>query len=304
MKNIHYRVEVKSEGSRFIVLFNGHKIKMVAEGEPCRVDRPVNPYVLSGENNLEITVYPWSDEKLLSNESSFVTAALVAYDSEGRLGKGGKVVAELRCDHGVISGTKFSSEVEPGIYKLVDDDQSDLGSMQFVLGSLSQKMDFPVDGAVEISRDVGLSTSFSPWGYITSDTIPQVDDMSDAEFFDEFLPSIFKAYEKIHGALKRKDIDSIMPLFQERNSEMDIAFYHEPGTYEKKLRDSFQSEIDSGMILADIDIGYVQGKVSENGKLAKLDDPYLIYFHNEEKTIFNGYDIWFRRKGDRWIVSR
>ncbi|CAA0123088.1 Uncharacterised protein [BD1-7 clade bacterium] len=304
MKEIHYRVEVDAAGAKFIVLLNGYEVKLVSDGELCRVDRPVNPYIVNGQNRLELTVVPFSDESFFERQSSYVTAALVAYDPDGKLGEHGKVVSKLRYDYAVISGSAEISLEREGVFGYSSDENSEFSSIEFSREPLNLRKNYPVEGAVEISMDIGLETNFLPWKYLKSDTIPLVEDMTDEEFYDEFIPSIFRAYSSLHNALKQQDIDSIMPLFAERNAEMDSAFYCTPGTYEKQLRESFQRQFDKGMILADIDAGYVEGFVSENGKLAKLDDPYLIYFHDEEKSIFTGYDIWFRREDDKWIISR
>src|SRR5690625_7348733 len=52
--------------------------------------------------------------------------------------------------------------------------------------------------------------------------------------------ALYVEYKHIESALKRGDIDSVLPLFSERSSEIDTAFYLEPGTTQQTLRRSME----------------------------------------------------------------
>ncbi|CAA0104190.1 Uncharacterised protein [BD1-7 clade bacterium] len=310
MKNVFMRLRVQSEGVRFRAIVNGNEIERAPKGEECRSERPVNPYLVSGKNTMEIDFYPWSKakSKLFKNEDAYVCVDLIAYDEGGLLGPDGCVVSSLRYGQSVVAGgLNIAGSKASGVYTFsdIEGNNSDaFDGAKYELGDVYINDGLPISNAGNIYRDVSFATEFPAWKYLSSETMPQIADMSDDEYYQVLIPSLFKEYQKIHDALGVKDLDSIMPLFNERNSEMDSAFYHEAGTYEGKLRASLESQFDTGMILADIDQKYVEAIVSDNGKLAKLDEPYLIYFHDEEKSIFTGYDIWFRREDDKWIISR
>ena len=57
------------------------------------------------------------------------------------------------------------------------------------------------------------------------------------------MAPLFAEYRKVHDALAKKDIDAILPMFEERNRETDMAFYMEPGTTAKRMRESLMSTL-------------------------------------------------------------
>ena len=132
--------------------------------------------------------------------------------------------------------------------------------------------------------------------------MPQTEDFTDEHWNETLVPSLFTEYQKIHQLLAKKELDTLLPLFAERNREMDIAYYHEAGYYEKTLRESFEEKFENGKILDPIDEDQGQAHVSTMGTLLRRHN--LIVFKNKEETLFNHYDIWFRKEGDQWIISR
>ena len=93
-----------------------------------------------------------------------------------------------------------------------------------------------------------------------------------------------------------------MPLFKERNDEMDLAYYYEPGSYDSMLREAFQESFDDDMVLYDIDIRSTSTVVSPSKNLLQLGS--VIGFHNDDDELYSYYDMVFRKNGDDWVISR
>jgi len=202
-----------------------------------------------------------------------------------------------------IDGTGFEGSSHEGTYKFTDEMILNKNGNYIIYNPLIEEIE-NFKGAVLVTQKINIQTPFPEWAFFRDNSIPQLGTLPNDEFKNKFIPSIFEKYKLIHDALELKDIDSIMPLFKERNMELDTAFYYEKGTYEKMLRASLQEEIDNNMLLTEIDVDHAQPYISLHGNLIKMGNSALIKFHDKEETIFNGYDIFFRKEGDDWIISR
>ena len=113
---------------------------------------------------------------------------------------------------------------------------------------------------------------------------------------------------KVYNALKSKNIDSVIPLFGERNKELDAAFYYEPGTMEGKLRKSLiDAATDSDAELVEIAPEYLFFYIYDNGKLTSLmregGKPAIV--QNFIKAVGSrSYDLIFRYQNGNWILTR
>jgi len=301
---IHYRLEIKTEGIRYDAMVNGITIQDDPDGRPLTVEIPVGQFLRTGQNTLDLRLYPWDEtETINSREDSYISLILKMH-REDREDLGGIIISELKYTAtDAINGTGFESSTPEGQYKFTDrlilDKEGD-----YKISSVSiEELDF-FEGAKGVTQEIHMQTPFPEWAFFRGSSIPQLEEISDEIYQNEFKPPLFEKYELIHRALQRKDIDSIMPLFEERNKELEIAFYYEKGTYEKMLRAAFQEEFDDNMLLTEIDIDHAQPHVSAYGNIVKMGNSALIKFYDKEETIFNGYDIFFRKEGDDWIISR
>jgi len=291
---IHYRLEIKTEGIRYDAMVNGITIQDDPDGLPLTVEIPVGQFLRTGKNTIDINLYPWDETETINfREDSYISLTLKMY-REDREDLGGIIISQLKYTaKDAIKGTGFESSTPEGQYKFTDklvlDNEGD-----YKISSMDIKNLNFFEGAIEATHKIYMQTPFPEWNFFKSDKIKQLDDMTDDEFENKFVPSLFEKYKYIHEALQHKDIDSIMPLFEERNRELEIAFYYEKGTYEKMLRESLQEELDNNMLLKKIDSEHAQPYVSLYGDLVKIG----------EETIFNGYDIFFRKEGNDWMISR
>ena len=102
------------------------------------------------------------------------------------------------------------------------------------------------------------------------------------------------------------DLDDVMPLFEERNNELDKAFYYSSGVMEAKLKDSFEVDFPQLNMLEieGQDVGY---ESERNLKLASLlrdnRGPAMVgNFKDSQGSI--GFPIMFRKQNGKWIITR
>ena len=167
--------------------------------------------------------------------------------------------------------------------------------------------------AAVVSRVVTLPELALPkWAFFGSDDLTdvsgvdvggRVDDETRARLQEELLP----IYLKIWNAFKAKKPQDIVPLFEERSSETDAAFFYAPNTTGTKLAKRFSEAVaDRERKLWPITEDNVMLDIHDNNKLARL-------VQNNRKPLlsfdFKGggaeyFDVVFRKSGDQWVITR
>ncbi len=300
-----YKAYFKAEGVVFGVVVNGVEVYFGSNAAPVTLEIPINQYVRNGKNKLELQLHTYEQNNQLSiSESAFIELEYRLYpkSSSG--------------DYVVLNQLKYSAQAEKsndpfagsskeGHYALKNDELVPSGSGEIVVSSLNHVVDKNEYDANYISHDVHMPAPFPEWAFLNGDAIP---DPKQFKTMDELVPGLigapFKELEIIHASLSKQDIDSIMPMFKERNDEMDTAYYYKPGTYEGLLREALQGEFDNGLILDELDINIAKPMVSPGKNIIQLGADPLILFHTKSESVFNKYDIYFRKEGDKWIITR
>lgn len=298
-----YKVYFKTEGVVFGVVVNGFEVYFNNTGKSKSVEIPINQFVKSGENKLELQLHTWEENNKLSlDDSAYI-------DLEYRLYTGLKDYVVLNklsySEKDAKQGAPFINSSKKSQYTLQDNLLIIDKSGNYVISELNHSVDKKNYDANYIYHIVTMPTPFPEWHFLTSDTIPNPQQFKTIETMTKGLVGApFTVLEKIHKGLADKDIESIMPLFKERNDEMDKAFYYTSGTYEKMLREAFEEEFSKGMILLDLDINIAKPMVSPGFKVVQLGSGPLIVFKNKSESVFSKYDIYFRKDGDEWIITR
>ncbi len=298
-----YKAYIKTEGLKYRVVVNGVDIKNDKSRHPLTVEIPVNQFVKTGENKLELQIFP------LTKEGDLYISDSASMDMEFRLYTGLEeyvILSELHYSAKNAEAEKpFDGSSTEGRYALVDNTLSEDASGEYSVSPLAIEVQENKYNKTYMRQNVTMPTPFPEWKFLTSDPIPDPAQFKTREqMIGGLVGKPYAILETIHTALSKKDIDSIMPLFKERNDEMDKAFYYKPGTYEKLLRDAFQEEFSKDMILMDMDIDYAKPMVSPGNNIIQLGSSPMIEFKNKEESVFSSYDIFFRKDGDQWIITR
>jgi len=298
-----YKVYFKAEGMVFTTIVNGFNVYTMSKAAPITLEIPVNQFVKSGDNKLELLIHTRGDDNALSlTNSAYIDLEYRLYTSLDDYVILNKLSYSSRNEK---QDQPFKNSSNKGRYsikdhKLVADNAGDYGVSEFQI--TVDKEDYDNNHLYHI---VTMPTPFPEWKFLTGDTIPDPRQFKTVEQMTNGLVGApFNELKKVHAGLSNKDIDSIMPLFKERNDEMDKAFYYKPGTYEKMLREAFEENYKKDRILQDLDINIARPKVSSGKTIVQLGADPLILFHNESKSVFISYDIYFRKDGDKWIITR
>ncbi len=299
-----FKVFIKTLGIKYRVVVNGVAIKTDATLRPVKVEIPINQFVRSGDNSVELKLFPLSKKgNLASNEHAYAELEFRLYTDLNEHVVLSKIqFSELNLRNG--DAVKGSTEAQQFFIKnkqLIIDKSGD-----YRRSALAYTVYKDQYNKTLITQTVTMQTPFAEWAFLSSDAIVDHRQFKTVEAMVEGLVGEpFKLLEKIHAALSKKDIDNLMPLFKERNEEMDKAYYYQPGTYESFLKEQFVNDLaDEGMVLEDLELQYAKPVISPGRQLMELGSSPLIYFAKKEAALYNYYGIVFRQQGKDWIITR
>lgn len=292
------------------IQLNGQKITTV-DGPSTRI--PVNHFMHDGDNQLAIVNWPDDEEKNTYHNDSIVQITLTVEDFADPKIKP-KEIASLSFSGKSYNASKNPAMLNTGETKLdsANHFREDLKQGDIIISKAiyEKGKDKSYDAVV---RSVTIpNTKLPVWGWLSGerltptkgfDVLGQISD-------NDYKPvhkDIQMEFAKIHRALAAKDFASIAPLFDERNREMDQAFYRAPGETAKVLKRAFESTMnDPDKTLHKFKPDNTHAFIQNNTKLVNLVDwgfrPVIVYIWKEGGAEF--YDIFMYRKNGKWIISR
>lgn len=300
----YFTLSLNMHDCRYAVKVNGVLVQENKDGLSLKVNIPINHWLRTGSNELSLAILTFQGKRPLSTTARCEVNLQVRPDD-------GTEAQTATISRLVFSGKMAS--VGKGI-----EESSPAGSYdskhQFHAArngdvTISETTIEPhhEDNKSKVARQkISLPTPFPEWAFFKSDTLPEVDSMPDAEY-DRYVEGLAVYYKRIYDALKNKNVDSIMPMFEERNRETDQAFFYLPGTSAKKLASAYKAAVnDPNLELLGVKADSLLTHTHDNHKLVQL-----IRESDHSAIVFNlrgggseSYPIIFRKQGDKWIITR
>lgn len=291
------------------LLLNGQLLH-AAEMMPLKFDVPVNHWIRKGENELMMMLLPIDEQGNLSKFPRNTKCTMTL-----RVRQSGSSLEENRA----ITALTFMAKDPTGIEGNTPEGRLDSkngfapADKGDVLIGKAKKKPFQ-EGAVIVSRTITLPEIGLPeWRFFTSDNITNLSGADiggrlDEETSDKLKKELLPVYRKIWNALKARKVDDVLPLFEERNQEIDAAFFKKPGDTGAKLAKELKdSASDPKWKLWPITDNNVIIQLYDNNKLARLSQnngkPLISFDHTTDKMTYD-YDILFRKSGNKWIITR
>jgi hypothetical protein len=309
----YFSISLESDLCMGYFLLNG-QLLYAAEMARVKFDLPVNHWIRKGENELVMMLAP--------------------VDEQGNFGKfprNMKCTMTLRVRQSgsnsektlTIAALKFAAKDPTGIESNTPERRLDSkngfvpANKGDVLISKAKKEPFQEVGAAVgaiVTRSITLPEIGLPeWKFFKSDNITNLSGVDiagrlDKETSDRLKKELLPIYRQIWSALKARKLEEVLPLFEERNNEMDAAFFRKPGEtgnmLAKELKDNAS---DPKKKLWPITDDNVIIQLYDNNKLVRLsqnnDKPLLSFDHVTVKGS-SSYDVIFRKSGNKWIITR
>lgn len=304
-----YRIETK--GALYESKINGILLEKDTRGNALNFEQPVNQYMRTGINRIGFNIYSRSLEDF--GEAKITVSLFVNQDEAPETNK--KLISQITfkaSDLAIEKNPQQAIQASMPEVKLDSTNDflaSDNGDVVVHAPQIELSKVRPKNG-YHIYQDIELETPFPLWGFFTADKLefPTIwkEFTSNVEHYDQsIIAPLYLEHEKVFETLKTQDFDKILPLFSERNKEYDIALYYPEGTYDDMLKKSLKTNFDDNDYVLKIHTPkYAQPAISDDKKLIRLGSPQMIYFENEEHSLYSKYPLWFYKKDGKWIIAR
>jgi len=304
-KKPYFTLRIETKNTKYLAKINGVVVfDDNRNGYMLNAELPVNYYMKTGENTISLNIFPKTGNEY---ESENISLSLYVNQDEAEESEK-KLISNITFNGKDYEKGASISLSMPAMY--LDSTQqmkkSDNGDVTVHKAKI--KSGTLIANSLTISQSIELTTPFPRWGYLDGDAIDfplsYEEYLESKESWDKkTINSLYSEYKKIYDLLATNDIDKVMDAFKERNREYDIAMYYPVGTYDKKLRKSFDIDLEKLKLkIRESNAGMPY--ISDDKKLLKLGSDTLIYFTNNDETSFTKYEIIFYKKDGKWIVSR
>jgi hypothetical protein len=292
-----FTLKIHGFGTRYRVSVNGIEVyRENSSASQVTTSIPLNHWMRSGENIIKLVVLP-SKKNTPINEKSEVNAELYVHNDEME-------EQQYRIGGFNFKGLGHINETALEEYRLetelfTHDDEGEL-----ITHEVSIAKDTILAGSYEYEQKFTIPNNLPLWAFFNSEAVPNNPDLSDDEYW-EVSAELRDHLKIIQDKILAGDIDDVMPLFEERNNELDKAFYYPSGVMEAKLRDSFETDI------PELDMLELEGR---NVSYANENNLKLASVYRNRKAAIVGnfkdsqgsikFPIMFRQQDGKWIITR
>jgi len=300
-----FKLIVNTFGTKHIININGVSIikDMDSDGQ-SESTLPINHLMRSGRNTIDIYIYPDNPGEKINKHAKAALNLIVASNNDPNT----KYSISNLTFEGALLGSSSPTSGSSNSGKLDSNNEflyNKKGDVIIHDITVKKVPDYP--GALIITRTVDIKSSLPLWSFFNSDDLPNYDSLNDEDYYKE-LEKLLIEYMKVQQAIKSNNIDPVIDLFEERNNELDLAFYQPSGTYKAKIKDSLKEAAnDNGLELVELRKDNVNFTVEDNRKLASLTRNAFkaaISLNFKEGTGSQRYPLIFRYQNNKWILTR
>jgi hypothetical protein len=291
-----FTIDLHAAGTRFQLYLNGVLVEDDSSGGQNTYEIPVNHWMRSGKNTLDLTVYP-DDEGEDIQPNSIIKALLQVrnFGEQKNHALGGFVFSGANYKENLLD-KEYQRDIETFI-------TVDVGGI--TVSELHMIEDTPFDGARKYALTLEIPSNLPSWAFFESDEVPDFITLNDEDYYT-VSDELYVILRKLQDHLEQGKVDDIMPLFAERNRETDLAFYKEEGQTERELHSDFTNDIPT-LDMIELDPKSSLYTSEKNLKLASN-------FRNGRDNAISGnlksatgnlsFPIMFRKEDGKWIITR
>jgi hypothetical protein len=303
-----YRIETK--GALYESKINGIVLEKDTRGNALNFEQPVNQFMRTGKNRIGFQLYTRTPEDF---DNAKITASLYV-NQDGASESEKKLISQV-----TFKASDFAQEKNPQQAIQASMPAVKLGSTNAFLASENGDVIVHTPQiepskvrpyAFHIYQDIELETPFPLWGFFKADKLEFPDAWADfssnvQHYSDTLIKPVYQEYQNVYDIIKSQNIEQLLTIFEERNREYDIALYYPEGTYNDMLKKALQGDLgDDNSNLKISPMKFATPSVSDGKEIIRLGNPNIIYFENEEHSLYSKYPIWFYKKDGKWIISR
>ena len=291
-----FTIDFHGAGTRYQLYLNGVLVEGNSSGVQTTYEIPVNHWMRSGKNTLDLTVYPNDEGEDISFKSDIKALLQVRnYGERENFTLGGFV----------FDGAKYKNAILDKAYQRDIEDFTTVETGEIIISEMTEEHDIHFEGTRAYSLTLEIPSNLPLWAFFNSDEIPDLDTMSD-ESYEAISAEMYVILRNIQDHLEQGKVDEIMPLFAERNRETDLAFYKEEGQTERELHSDFTNDIPTlDMITLDSNsAGYESERNLMLASNLRNDRDNAISGNLKSGPGNLSFPIMFRQQDGKWIITR
>ncbi len=301
-----FSLKLEGFGVQYVVLLNGVLLyQQNNSGGQMNTSFPVNHYMHPVNNNIALVVWPDEDEAPISPHARVKIQLQVSShnntDSE-------HTVASINYQNKLMPGLNSISESSlSGKFSIMQNIKADKNGNIEVFEIIAKDRAKETKGMMQFSRNIKIPSTLPLWAFFEVDDLPKYRDMNDIDYYNH-MDVLLSEYMKIQKALENKQVNTILTMFDERNKELDAAFYNAPGTLEKEIKEALiEAANNKELKLVELKKDYLDFMIHDNNKLIGLtrvgDEPAIV-FNYTSGIGSQSFDLIFRMKDGKWILTR
>jgi hypothetical protein len=302
-------LKVDIEQCSYQLFLNGGLVTSNLEGNPAHEDQPVNHWLRTGSNEIQVYMYKAADEQDECN----VKVAVTAKDNDDDKIPLATALVLAHSAKAAAAGSPTQGSSPPGLFDSHQgfraSDKGDLRVGPAKIVHLTGKG----DQIYVLSRTFEVQLPFAGWAFFRGDKLKQWWEFENEKAMDPAYEAVLAAYRKVWSLLQKRDVTGFLDACEERSREIDLAYYKQPGETRAGLRKELESTVeDSTLELASVENRpgkFWKYTVGSTGTLIALTQgdrgSPILRFQMKDGTPFSLiFPVVFRKEGDRYIVTR
>ncbi|MEG3753574.1 hypothetical protein [Psychromonas arctica] len=300
--NVRFKLNIQGHGLKYFVSVNDVVVFKQYDGNTQdSLDLPINHWMHPEQSLFKVWGGDSKGNKFPAGASVKLTLIVEDRDSGASYQLS---ILELNGNE-VYERKELDGILKSGRYHLASNNKVEFGKGEVELKPII-KREYKNKDTFIYSRQISVPNQLPLWAFFKSVPLPDYRSMTTEELI-ESRNELFLAYKVIQDGLENEDVDSIMPLFAERNKELDIAFGYPSGEMERLLREYINKAIDDpnwkliNRTANDVGISFEQ-----NNKIVSLvrsERANILGFVNQS-GLYYSLTIMFRRENGKWIITR
>jgi hypothetical protein len=157
-----------------------------------------------------------------------------------------------------------------------------------------------------IYRTFTADVPFPEWAFFSAEKTFEYPMTS--EKFAEMNAKTWPMIIKLWDLFESKKLDKILPLFEKRSKELDIAYYREPGYSLESFEHDLKNVYKKGYPLDRLDNDNMQLVVAYNEKLVTMVNAGsgngTVMFYDKTDNTNTFFNVIWMKKDGKWIIIR
>lgn len=304
---LNLRVDIES--CQYDLFVNGGLVMRNMAGTPAHEEQPINHFVRSGSNDIEVLLYPDPD----APDASEVKVSLVIKDAEHAEAPG---VTALVLAHSAKAGAANPTagstpagvfDSRRGFEKPADSGDVKVGPAKF------RHLPVHRDPLDMLSRTFDMHLPFPEWAFFKGEKMKQGWEYETKDALKAGYAQVLPAYVQLASLLEKHDVNAFVDACEERSREMDVAFYKTAGETRRRLTEELKTAFADPTLKLEPTTPppgkFWRYSVGSKGNLIALTQgdrgSSVIGYESTNGSLYRlGFPVTFRKQGDRFIVTR